>query len=576
MAAADLLGCVISFKEKTGVDLEHLLPGRAEQVDLLRRAEPHDSIDQATGKKFTNRFVILDFTASHQVCFLLSAGTGAKLDDERLEQPFVRRLAALARKQNPRLIFGKRIGRLTRSGWGFGPVALVLEVKGGFLGDGIHGILAVKGPNSVLIFFAAQQAQTDAENIKPQTRGGMRDRTDTHMVDGRAKFAVGHTAPAGFTIVRLRDGAGIGRCLLVLDTPGVLPEPDEVAYGLPEVFDGAGRRVDQVANVRWALGKLGRPEWPLPRISKELKRRQFSTATLRKHNHDPARTYASPGQHPYHTLMMRTIINKIPMYKTGEFRSELGIAGFDPVVVRDCFPLDGKWATTKDFERIEEWLVARPDIPQCVAKYTFVGFRICVNGVDATLVKDKVTKRGVGYFALMPGNSKLGKVRVPGGVRIPHAELADMLIDAITSAGHPGGLLSADPDDEDTDSAVSDALEAINAELAALAVESGTIWARVAGTDGEPKPTGTLFLKLNDRFNEIEETERPELEAKAAALTAIDPVVGTGADFSTTESDQLLALVASLARSDVDGVPLGPLSRHAGPDGRHHRFRGPR
>lgn len=136
-AVQDLLGAADALA-KMGVDIRPDLPTSDELIERLRTASPTRSVG-GDGRRFTNRFVVVDLRAQHGVYVILSVGSGRKLDDTAT-QPFVTYVWHALRSTGSCFLFARRLDRITRRSWALSPVMLYLGDCGGFIGDRKHGI----------------------------------------------------------------------------------------------------------------------------------------------------------------------------------------------------------------------------------------------------------------------------------------------------------------------------------------------------------------------------------------------------------------------------------------------------
>lgn len=536
-----------------------------EHSDLLRRLESATAVVSHSGDRaFRNRFVEVDLVAVCGVYAVVSTGTGRKLDDESLVQPFVTRLAQVAAERRPAALFAKRIDRIVRKAWAIAPLMLVLESCGAVIGDSERGFREPSGLDAVMVFFDATVGEAQADRLPTQTRLGMLNRSGERMVDGQVAFHVGRPAPPGFAAVRMLVNGSIGPKVLVLDRPNDLPPSDQVAFGLPEVKAADGRPVDQVANVRWALSKLGRPGMGALEVAQGLATRGYSTDGLRRLN-TPSTTFDGNVRPE---VIIGGLLNNLDVYRHGHLEFSFGVDEVDDLVIDGLIPDDGPWATPGDFERIERWQAGRARWRARRTVLTLSGLPVTVNGESAVLVtapRYPHLARGVGYRVCDAGPYPR-RVTLAGMPVLDAVELARVVAESVAAAGDtalPLAPISVDPDQ-----ATRVASQAV-AELSArrdhhrerLADLRRQLTSR--DDDGALIIGGALARDLTADYNEIADgVLRTTDEALAAAVAELEAARVANVDQRTDlRVGALLDLVAALR--DPTRTQLSPLLRDA-------------
>lgn len=280
---------------------------------------------------------------------------------------------------------------------------------------------------SVMLFFQAAEGETEAHLIGPRTRKGMIQETRTEMVDGVAYVGSTCPLPPGMARLRLRQKAGTGASVLVFDSPAHLPDPGVVAYGMPEVRTPTGHRVDQVANVRWALSVLGTKG--KANIGRELIRRQFSTAGARQLQ-GPATVVNYPD------TAVNAIVRHLEFYETGTLTVRLGGECAD-IEVLGCTPPDGPWATPQRFKEIAGWRARCAELEAIRGETTLGGLPVTANGVASVLVAYKrgTALRGEAAFRVARSDAVYNTRAAVPGLILTHEHLADAIVDGLQKAG---------------------------------------------------------------------------------------------------------------------------------------------
>lgn len=359
------------------------------------------------------------------------------------------------------------------------------------------------------------------------------------MIEGRVRYAVGSAPPAGIARLRMRNGTSDGASELYLETPGILPGAREVAYGLPEVFDQDGQQVDQVSNVKWALSVIGEKGWPDVKVARKLLEKCFSTTGLRSARRDPGALWTEEDVQS--GALLAALYRRLDFYETGrlECRSE----EFGPIVVEDCFPLDGPWATAADFRRIRQHEQSGKVRYSDRATSTFAGLHVEVNGVPS-----RMYLREGGVFRV---RSYGRRCTVPGKVTFTHRQLATALTIAIAAAGDAAvHLVPIADDSSDPELRVLAAKRRpIELDLIGPKERLKSLRLRLDETldDGNPVLTGRLAADVNAEYNMLAE----QVEVAEGQLVDLDQQSerrrrALRTDASRVRLDVLLDMIASL------------------------------
>lgn len=504
---------------KCGLDIRCDLPAEEDLLELLRQATPVRSRTRER-KSFINRFVTIDLRAQHGVYVIVSVGTSKKLDDAAV-QPFVNYLANVVSELEPCLVFARRLDRITRRAWALGAVMLTLTEIDGFIGDAVFGLSRAAGVESLLVFFRATSSEDEATKIPTQSRIGMRRRTGESLANGTSTYAVAHPVPPGFVTFRSLQGGSIGPRMITFDTPACLPDRNQVAAGLPEVFsqagDGSTERVDQVANVRWALARLGAPDWPDTRIARGLAARGFSTDGLRRTN-GPDAAYGAETAHAEPHRIMLSLKQHLDLYETGVMRLELGIDGHDAVIITDCFPPDGqRWAAPDDFARIRQAKLDRQ--PPARRRSALSGLPACVDNIPCVLIL-RTTVHGLRFTPVVASDYRNGGRQVSRGtpVLITADDIIEPFVEAIIAAGDEAFPLI--DDETETDLVHQAELTTVRTRLRVLVDRRRSLEQQLLErtTDGQPRVTGALPEHLNTEYNTLADLQIPDAEADIRRL----------------------------------------------------------
>jgi hypothetical protein len=502
-----------------GPDVRPALPSKVQMQEDLRLAPPVKSTG-ANGIGFTNRFVEYDLTGSHGVIVVVSTGSARKLDANGI-QPFVAHMARTITLHNGVLVFGKRIDRLSRNAWALGP--LMIALGKGWIGDEMRGIRFAAGVESLLVFFEAHAGEEEATKMVRKGQVGMVDATEREMVNGRSRMGLGFPPPPGFGSFRVRAKNGKGDYNIYLDDPRWAPAPEEAAYGLSEVtLDG--RPVSQVDNVRFVLSHLGRPRWDYKQCAVELRRRGYSTVSLRRYN-GPAATFESGSP----IDIIGAIVANLDVYSSGEWTVTRDADDDTPVTITGCVHPDGPWATPEDLVRVNTYVNDGQMRVDGRIRLLLSGMHVTANGATGVLAaadRRPRTSMPTHYriVQLFP-SGKRGDA-IPGAPLVEARRINTALIEAIAAAGDAAFNLVPDwaeaPSDDDA-AAVAAALAALN-ELTTLKAQLKEDVRHV---------TGALLTDLNADYNELVTTKIPEAEralaaaeARASRTTATSPQPG--------------------------------------------------
>lgn len=536
-----------------GCDLRPGLPSKSDLLELIRTATPIRSKDK-NGKSFINRIATIDLRATYGVYVVVSVGTGRKLDDQGT-QPFVSHLAEVITRTTPCLLFARRLDRITRRAWALGPVMLNLYELDAFIGDADFGMSRADGIESVLVFFRAQAAEEEARKLPLKSREGMHRETGGSLASGSCTYAVSAPVPPGFMSYRPTVRGILARRVITFDTPSCRPAAGNVSVGLPEVFepgaDGGSTPVDQVANVRWALQRLGQPAWPVRAIAKALAARRFSTEGLRR-TYGPAATYTVGYTTDNAYKVLYSIKANLDLYETGVMTLDLGVEDVDPIVITDCFPPDGEpWATPADFHRIRQWLLTT--MPPARRSTVLSGLDVVVNGIPCQLIKTRGSERSedVTLTAVITDNYRNGgQQRSPGvPVVLQPAMIIEPLVDAIARLGDQALTLA--PIDSEDDGIIIAELDAARMRLRVLDDERDAIESQLLARSDDGRTlqvSGALLTRLNERYNTIAESEQPDARHQ---ITLLEEQLDSqrrqaNTDCAGVATQRLLALIAAL------------------------------
>lgn len=533
---------------KCGLDVRDALPTREQMLQDLRDAKPVRSVTE-DGVKFSNRFVEYDLRATHLVYVVLSTGSAKKLD-EALTQPFVERVAAVARDVRPVLVYAHRIDRLCRVAWALAP--LVLALRGGWLGDNRRGLVQASGPESVLIFFDAWASEEEAAKLPVKALDGMQGGTGDRFVDGQVPIGFPHSPPPGLGEATLLRRGMEGKPVVYFDDERWRPLPADVAYGLSAI-EVDGLVVSQVSNVRWALRHLGRPGWGYLQVAEGLKQRGFSTVGLRRAHHADV-----PFTHQRADVVLQALREHLEFYRTGVWRIRMGDR---EVEITDGFPPDGPWCTEEDYERIRSYVDAGGHRFDGVIRLVLAGLPCRVNGVDCRLrTADRRPRTNP------PSHYRICRVQ---GRSVAHAaelplldakQLNDVIIASVVDAGDRAlAIMPGGPVDDPEVLELRRELKTRQSELEHLEARAASDLARARRSE----VTGALLAALNAGYQHLHDVEIPAADAAVeAALLAVQRAELSAVDRRPgVRVDALLELVAALR--DPEDTKWSRFLRHA-------------
>lgn len=541
----DLLQAIDLLEASTGLQVMSAIPPKVELERMLREAPAVVSVTPE-GHKFTNRYVQWG-NPEHGVHILVSAGSGRKVD-ESLLQPALTRTAEVFRALRPSLLFTKRLDRIGRRAWGFGPLMELVEQTGSWIGDE-EGLRAPDEWSGLRVFMDASRGQKVAEDMPLMTRRGMSSMTGSLMKSGRVAYHVAQPPPPGTTRLRLLShGGGLGDILLVLDSPDYLPDDSAVATGMPQVYDSHGRHIDQVANVRWALSALGRPEWSRRAVATELARRLASTYALRVNNGSSA-TVQPPCATDTVFPILNSILNNLDVYETGRLELKLGVEEVPDLVIDGIVPDDGPWATPEDFVRIRQMLQRGKDRRDRHLSLSLSSLPVTLAGEPARLVTAAGRRpKHPGYVVALWNRPRGRQPRTCREPVIPHQALADSLVEALQHAGEVPLILWRPPglDDRDLNATIT------RLEMAVEAIETSrrTIMMQVTAVDdtGAPRLSGPLLADLNAEYARLTEDQLPDTQRELvdARKELEDRHLAHATETGAAQVTDLLRLVAAL------------------------------
>ena len=371
-----------------GIEVERYLPDDETLHRMLREASARKSSQD--GRPFENRFLELDLRGACNCVIVLSLGSGAKVDDATLTQPYVSHVGRLVTQYEPCAVLVKSLKRLCRNTWAAGELGMRLKRIGAWVGD-VEGLVKPGTQEGDLrLFLAAMEGEREAIDIGRKNSRGLADASDPEMVDGRCRSAIRHAVPPGLARVRLKGRFALGPQMLCLDAPRWHPDESEVAYGLPSVFEEDGSRVDQVANVRFLLSQLGRPKVSTRDLISQLHGRRFSTEGMRLKWGPEAIWHRLTVPEVLH----RVVREHLEFYRTGKLPIRVDPSGDNDFDIVNCAP-PGGWMTEADYERITAFLAVNDARLGRKAVGLLSGLRVTANGVPAVLttVRDQRPNR---------------------------------------------------------------------------------------------------------------------------------------------------------------------------------------
>ena len=540
---------VIEDLASFGLDMRHLMPTQDQMDEWLKEAEPAQSKDATTGNAFRNRFVEVWLTP--QVMLGLSIGTGSRLSEETLGQPFLDYLSDRVASTIPVLLYGKRWDRLGRRKWGLGRALDAMKTRSpAFLGQET-GIERIDETSELRAFIAGDQAEKFAQMIPRQTRRGMRSRTGSEMRDGWVSYSISASPPPGLCRVRMH-GSGVtarGEVRMYFEAPQWMPKPEEVALGYPKVIDpDTGVLVDQVANVRWALEKLADPRWSYESIGEGLVNRKFSNVHARQLYGVDAiskpRPRAKSKQRHYrpYTAILNSLIHNLDFYESGVLRRTLGVEGVEDVEITGVIPPDGPWASPETFAAIRKRRAIRQESHR---KYTMLLSRVpvTVNGKRGCLNALPMSRSEPVY-----GFWDLDRdCCLPIGSTIPHKDLAQVIAEALDHAVSTGASLPRLGKDTDD----SPQLEKARLNVATLErakAEHEAKVERIYQRMEDANVDGPLLARLTAEYNALVQEDLPRVD-RELELARVDEerIYDEVAALAGTTADRLDELVRALA-----------------------------
>lgn len=532
-----------------GLDVRHLMPTQEQMDGWLKSASPMRSKDAKTGNGFSNRFVEVWLT--HQVMLGLSVGTGSRLAEETLSQPFLDYLSQRVATTVPVLLHGKRWDRLGRRKWGLGPSIEAMKTQSpAFLGEE-DGIERLDETSELRAFIAGDQAERQAERMPKQMRRGMRSRTGDTMRDGYVAYSISASPPPGLCRVRMHGGgvSAKGEVRMYFEAPQWMPDPGQVALGYPQVIDpSTGLMVDQVANVRWALARLADPRWSYERIGQGLVSRRFShTHTRQVHGADaiatprPQKVSTLRHDRPF-TTVVASIISNLDVYETGILKRTLGVKGVEDVVITGLIPPDGPWAEPEIFTAIRK---RRQGTKQRYGQSTMLLSRVpaSINGREGAL-QQLPSSRKEPCYGFWDLTQDCG---IPFGATIRHVDLAEIIAEALDQAVRSGVALAPLGDGPEDSPALEQAR--LRVDHLERSRDDGqrtldTIFQKMS----DPHMDGPLLARLTQEYNSLTREGLPqierELESARAEVTRIQDDL---TDLAGSPAEQLDDIVRALA-----------------------------
>lgn len=541
----DLIQSVELLEKKTGLRIASAIPLKPELERMLREAQGVVSVTP-DGRKFRNKFVQWS-NPQLGIHILLSAGSGRQVDEDLL-QPALARTAEVFRALRPGMLFAKRIDRIGRRPWSFGPLMELVEQTGAWMGDQ-DGLHPPDEWTQLRLFMEATRGRKVAEDLPVATRRGMISMTGSSMANGRVSYHVAHPPPPGTTrLGMLSLGGGLGETLLVLDSPKYLPDDSTVATGMPQVYDSRGQHVDQVENIRWALSVLGRPEWSRRAVVTELARRQASTYSLRANNGSGA-TVQPPHASATVFPVLNSILNNLELYESGKLHLKLGVGDLADLVIDGVIPDDGPWGTPEDFARIRRMLQNGQERRDRHRSLSLSSLSATLAGQPARLITAAGRRpKHPGYIVSLWERPKGRQPRTTREPVIPHDALAKSLVQALQRAGEvpfalwqPGG-----PDNRDLTATIT------RLEMAVEAIETSrrAIRMQVTALDdsGAPRLSGALLDDLNAEYERLAERELPDVQRQLDEVKKEleDRRLAHATESGAAQASDLLRLVATL------------------------------
>ena len=485
-----------------GIDVGPDFPTPKAIIKALRAA-PVVEHRVGDGKTFKSRTAIFDHTDEGWM-LIVSSGTGKTLD-EYGHQPWVETLREAILRHEPHIVAATRLDRMLRYKWALGRILDPLEKTNSAVFDEC-GVTYVTEDTDIIFFIRASHAEAESTKLRRNSLNGVRRHTEEAMVDGVIAVAAPRNAPPGF-VRRDLPGRGIGgrtSVVWALDSPGVLARHGLEAGG-----------ADQVELIRWALSQLGQPGVRVSSINEAIVTRGYTTSAFRdRHGPDATwRSVAATRRWGIGSGPMTSIVENLDLYRTGRLIVTLGGAE-EPVELTNLFPADGRWASDEDWLRIDAW-TNRDKPRECYRTNQFAGLAVTVNGKPAVLRSTPGQHQGhpVRGYRCVNKHEK-----VADRVHLPHALLADVVVDAIVDAGENAVQLADTGEDRVEDAALAAAHRNQLAAAAESEAKAAAILATVvqAGAIGDGTALdGPLLADLNSRYAQlIEQAAAADHEAR--------------------------------------------------------------
>jgi hypothetical protein len=303
------------------------------------------------------------------VVALLITSTGTETGREHADQPAGHRIAWLARRYRPAVVYGTALSSVGRTPLD-AALRAIAEIRddGPFLGDA-QTPLAAAGPRTdPLPAVGALITSAQAAGLRRGARVVMRARIGRphETLPGVWWFGNGRPAPPGLTKLRLRTPEHpLPRAALVLDCPAARPPEALVVGGPPTPRTPDGLPADQVTLVRWLGAHLYTEGWHA----------RACAAYLAAHGWAPP---ALPARRPLTVVdgvvreapavrlgsgagreALRAFLANLDFYATGELVVHLPDGG-EPIRMRGVLPLDGRpWITSAQAARIRAYRARR-------------------------------------------------------------------------------------------------------------------------------------------------------------------------------------------------------------------------
>ena len=327
--------------------------------------------------------------------------------------------------------------------------------------------------------------------------------------------------------------------VLYLDTDACRPSDDDVAFGLGEVrYPGtdsrAGERVDQVANLKYAISRLGVPGTTKRGVESELRARLYSTAMLR--NTRGATAVLSTDKS---NTCIQAILDNLDLYQYGVLTHHLGL-GIPAVQITNCVPPDGPWGTEEDFARIRLYMKENDRATAAKVTLTFAGLKVMLDDEAAILISETARERSRrsagdfrykfvqrdGYPNVVRATRTLRKLSAPAfaeSIVSALMDVDDVVLDAFDPSRFGGS--------EDRNlSDLRGRRATLVANASALRQELANLETRLLEVDSGGAPTlqGALFARFQTRYNEVADNELPDVLTRLARLTSRSMTVKLG------------------------------------------------